>query len=214
MMRSATVRARAEPVKMMGADRERDPHRAGEARKAIGRHALFVDANGALGPREALSLSNRLATEWNVSWFEEPVLSDDLAGLACVRGRAPVGMDIAAGEYGYDIDYFRRMLTAGAVDVLQADVTRCGGDTTFLQVAALCEAHHVDLSGHCASALHLPAACAAPRFRHQEWFHDLVRIEQMLFDGASQPRDGCIRSRPAGHGLVFKFKDAERYRVA
>jgi L-alanine-DL-glutamate epimerase-like enolase superfamily enzyme len=108
------------------------------------------------------------------------------------------------------------MLAGEAVDVQQADVTRCGGYTAFLQVAALCEAYQIDLSGHCAPSLHLPGACAAPRFRHLEWFHDHVRIERMLFDGVPEPRDGFIRpdsSRP-GHGLAFKSTDAERYRVA
>lgn len=204
-------------VKMkVGADPERDPHRVAQARKAIGKHALFVDANGAFNTRQALGLSNRFAAEWDVSWFEEPVSSDDLAGLAFVRAGAPAGMDVAAGEYGYDIDYFRRMLAAEAVDVQQVDVTRCGGYTAFLQVAALCEAHHIDLSGHCAPSLHLPAACAAPRFRHLEWFHDHVRIERTLFDGVAEPCDGFVRpdrGRP-GHGLAFKSRDAERYRVA
>lgn len=203
-------------VKMkVGSDPARDPHRVAEAKRAIGQNTLFVDANGAYGVKQALALANRFAAEWDVGWFEEPVSSDDLAGLSLVRQRAPAGMDIAAGEYGYDIDYFRRMLASGAVDVQQADVTRCGGYTAFLQVAALCEAHHVDLSGHCAPSLHLPVLCAAPRVRNLEWFHDHVRIEQMLFDGAPRPRNGAIRPDPArpGHGLAFKFKDAERYRV-
>ena len=94
-------------------------------------------------------------------------------------------------------------------------MTRCGGISGFMQAAALCEAHHVDLSGHCAPALHLHAACAAPRLRHLEWFHDHVRIEHMLFDGAPEPRDGEIAldfSRP-GFGLVFKKDDAERFRI-
>jgi L-alanine-DL-glutamate epimerase-like enolase superfamily enzyme len=131
-----------------------------------------------------------------------------------VRSRASDTLEIAAGEYGYDLDYFRRMLEAGAVDVQQADATRCGGVTGFLRVAAVCEAHHTDLSAHCAPALHLHAACAAPRFRHLEWFHDHVRIESMLFDGAPAPKNGAIRpdwSRP-GLGLDFKRKDAERFR--
>ena len=152
----------------------------------------------------------------SVSWFEEPVTSDDLAGLAQLRRESPGGMDIAAGEYGYTVDYFETMLAAGAVDCLQADVTRCGGVTAFLSVGALCEAHHIDLSGHCAPALHLHAACAAPRLRHLEWFHDHVRIEHMLFDGAPRPVGGMIRpdlSRP-GHGLEFRAADAARYAVA
>jgi L-alanine-DL-glutamate epimerase-like enolase superfamily enzyme len=124
-------------------------------------------------------------------------------------------MDIAAGEYGYTPDYFRRMLAAGAVDALQADATRCLGVTGFLQVAALCEAHQIDLSGHCAPALHLHAACAAPRLRHLEWFHDHVRIEHMLFDGAPVPRGGVIRPDPSrpGCGLEFRRAEAERFAI-
>ena len=50
----------------------------------------------------------------NVTWFEEPVSSDDLGGLRFLRDRAPAGMAIAAGEYGYDLPYFHRMLEADA----------------------------------------------------------------------------------------------------
>jgi L-alanine-DL-glutamate epimerase-like enolase superfamily enzyme len=201
-------------VKMkIGSDPARDPHRVAAAREAVGEAGLFVDANGAFSAKEALGLAERIA-EYDIGWFEEPVSSDDVHGLALMRSGAPAGMDIAAGEYGYNLDDFRRLLPV--VDVLQADVTRCGGVTGFLQVAALCEAHHTDLSGHCAPALHLHAASAAPRLRHLEWFHDHVRIEHMLFDGAPVPRDGKIApdlSRP-GFGLVLKKRDAERYRVA
>ncbi len=141
--------------------------------------------------------------------------SDDLIGLRLLRKRLPAGMEVAAGEYGYVPQYFRRMLEARAVDVLQADATRCGGITGFLAAAALCEAHHIDLSAHCAPALHLHANCAVLRFRHQEWFHDHVRIEHMLFDGAPVPKDGAIRpdlTRP-GLGLSFKRQDAEQFRA-
>ncbi len=203
-------------VKMkIGTHPDQDPHRVGVARAAIGDHGLFVDANGALTTKQALALADRFVQEAKVSWFEEPVSSDDLAGLRLLRQRVPAPLEIAAGEYGYDADYFREMLSSGAVDVQQADATRCGGITGFLQVAALCDAHHIDLSGHCAPSLHLHVACAAPRFRHLEWFHDHVRIEHMLFDGAPVPQHGTIRpdlSRP-GLGLSFKSSDAGRYRA-
>ncbi len=123
-------------------------------------------------------------------------------------------MEIAAGEYGYTLDYFRRMLDAEAVDVQQADATRCGGITGFMQAGALCEAHHIDLSAHCAPAIHLHAACAVPRLRHLEWFHDHVRIEHMLFDGAPAPRDGVIRPDLSRPGWASSSRqDAERFRV-
>lgn len=204
-------------VKMkIGSRPDCDPERVRKAKRAIGPAALFVDANGAYSVKRALALADVFWQSAQVAWFEEPVSSDDLVGLAELKRRAPSGMDVAAGEYGYDLDYFLRMLADQAVDVQQADVTRCGGYTVFLQVAALCEAFHLDLSAHCAPALHLPVACAAPRFRNIEWFHDHVRIERMLFDGCPIPAGGMIRpdrSRP-GHGLEFKFKDAEGYRVA
>lgn len=201
-------------VKMkIGSEPERDPARVAAAKAAIGAASLFVDANGAYGRRQSRYMAAKFAAHEDVRWFEEPVSSDDLAGLRQVREHAPDHMEIAAGEYGYTLDYFRCMLQAGAVDVQQADATRCGGVTGFLQAATLCEAFHTDLSAHCAPSAHLHLGCAAPRLRHLEWFHDHVRIEHMLFDGASVPKDGVIApdlSRP-GNGLVFKRKDAARY---
>ncbi len=201
-------------VKMkIGRDAKRDVQRVRVAREAIGPAAeLFVDANGAYSRKQAIAQAEIFA-EHNVSWFEEPVSSDDLQGLRLVRDRAPAAMDIAAGEYGYDIFYFRRMLAAGAVDVQQADMTRCGGVTALLQVAALCQAHNLPLSGHTAPALHTHVGCALPGFRNLEYFHDHLRIERMLFDGFPARVKGELRpdlSRP-GIGLDLKRADAERY---
>jgi L-alanine-DL-glutamate epimerase-like enolase superfamily enzyme len=107
------------------------------------------------------------------------------------------------------------MLKALAVDVLQIDATRCKGFTGFLQSAAIATSFGCPLSAHCAPSLHMHVGCAVPNFRHVEYFHDHVRIEQMLFDGFISPKNGNLepdRSRP-GLGLVFKWKDAERYAV-
>lgn len=200
-------------VKMkVGRDKARDPARVRCARSAIGDAALYVDANGAWSRKEALDFA-RTFREAGVVWFEEPVSSDDLSGLRLMRDRAPAGMEIAAGEYGYDHFYFRRMLEAGAVDVLQADATRCCGLTGFLSAAALANAFSTPLSAHTAPALHVHAGCSVPDFRNVEWFHDHVRIEAMLFDGAPRPSHGRIApdlGRP-GLGLVFKDRDAERF---
>ncbi|HEX2569941.1 MAG TPA: enolase C-terminal domain-like protein [Polyangia bacterium] len=203
-------------VKMkVGEHPEADLERVRAARRAIGGEAtLMVDANGAYGRKEALAMAERFA-EVDVRWFEEPVSSDDLEGLRLLHDRAPAGMVIAAGEYGYDLPYFVRMLEAGAVDVLQVDITRCGGVTVFLQAGALTAARSLDLSGHTAPALHVHAACAVPRLRHLEYFHDHVRIENLLLDGTPQPRSGVLRpdvSRP-GLGLELRRADAARYAV-
>jgi L-alanine-DL-glutamate epimerase-like enolase superfamily enzyme len=190
-----------------------DLARVRNVREAVGeRAAIFVDANGRYSRKQALALAEGFAAE-GVAWFEEPVSSDDLDGLRLVRDRAPAGMSIAAGEYGYTPDYFRRMLEAGAVDVLQADATRCGGVTGFLKAAALAEGFGLPLSAHTAPSLHVHLCCAVTPAVHLEWFHDHVRIEAMLFDGALSPVDGRLapdRSRP-GNGLALRAAEAARF---
>ncbi len=191
-------------VKMkIGTHPDQDIGRVRLAREAIGPDTdLFVDANGVYDRKQALAFAERVA-DLGVSWFEEPVSSDDLEGLRLLRDRGPAGMDIAAGEYGYDLPYFRRMLEAGSVDVLQADATRCAGITGFLNIAALCSARSLPLSAHCAPSLHAHVCCAALPVRHLEYFHDHARIEQMLFDGFQGPgrRGACARPDPARNGI-------------
>jgi L-alanine-DL-glutamate epimerase-like enolase superfamily enzyme len=198
-------------VKMkVGRDPSRDEERVRAARAAIGRGtSLFVDANGAYDRKQALKLADRFANH-GVSWFEEPVSSDDLAGLRLLRDRAPDPMQIAAGEYGWDAPYFARMIEAGAVDVLQADATRCGGVTGFLKALALAEAAHLPLSAHCAPSVHLALGCHSRHVAHLEYFHDHARLERLLFDGVEVPRDGALHpdnSRP-GLGLTLKKQEA------
>ena len=203
-------------VKMkIGREPERDVQRMSAARRAIGDDvALFIDANGAFGAKQAVKVAEA-AADFGVTWFEEPVTSDDLDGLWFVRDHAPAGMEIAAGEYGWDQLHFRRLLQAGAVDVLQADATRCAGITGFLAAGALAQAWSIDLSAHTAPHLHAHACCGVARLRNVEYFFDHARIERMLFDGVLEPQDGAMqpdRSRP-GMGIAFKWEDAERYRI-
>jgi L-alanine-DL-glutamate epimerase-like enolase superfamily enzyme len=209
------VKEGAGMVKMkVGSEPAADLERVRAARAAIGPETeLFVDANGAYARKQALGFAARFA-EQDVVWFEEPVSSDDLEGLRLLRDRAPPGMDITAGEYGYDLHYFRRMLAAGAVDVLQPDATRCAGVTGFMQAAALCRCHGLPLSAHTAPALHVHLCCAAETARHLEYFHDHVRIEDMLFEGAPRLSAGALRPDPARPGLGLELRAAEAARYA
>lgn len=173
---------------------------------------MFVDANGGYRAKQAIRLLNT-ASDLDVRWFEEPVSSDDLDGLREVR--AAVLADVTAGEYGYDLYYFRRMCAAEAVDCLQADVSRCGGITEWLRVAAVAAAHGLEISGHCGPHLHAHAAAATPNLRHLEWFHDHVRIESLFFDGTLDPAGGVIHPDPGvpGLGLTLRTADAEPHRI-
>jgi len=136
--------------------------------------------------------------------------------LRLVRDRAPGGIDVAAGEYGWNLPYFQRMLDAEAVDCLQADVTRCGGISGFLRTGALCDARTIDLSAHCAPQISAHACTGVWHLRHLEYFHDHNRIEHLVFDGCLEPEPGGLlrpdRSRH-GCGLTVKEDDIEQWRV-
>jgi L-alanine-DL-glutamate epimerase-like enolase superfamily enzyme len=198
-------------VKMkIGRDAKADRERVRAARKAIGDAELFVDANGAYTRKLAVSQA-RAFEESDVTWFEEPVSSDDLAGLQFIRERTNI--EVAAGEYGYELQYFDEMIPH--VDVLQADATRCLGITGFIKTAALCEAKNIQLSAHCAPSLHAALGCALLPVRHLEYFFDHARIESMLFDGFIAPHEGALQPDPSrpGLGISLKEKDAEKYRL-
>jgi len=200
----------------IGRDKTADPQRVELVREVVGADVeVMVDANGAYTRPEAL-LWSQVFSEQGVTYLEEPVSSQDLAGLAEIRSRVPAGIAIAAGEYGWNMPYFRRMLAAPAVDILQADVTRCGGITNMLRVDGLCKAHNAPSSAHCAPAISAHACCAMETMLNVEYFFDHYRIEGMLFDGTVTPHDGLLtpdRSRP-GLGLELKRADAERYEVS
>ncbi|WP_344617588.1 enolase C-terminal domain-like protein [Dactylosporangium salmoneum] len=198
-------------IKIGGGPEEADHRRIDLARRVLGPdRELYVDANGAYTAKQAI----RMATGFpDVRWFEEPVSSDDVHGLR--RVRESVAADVAAGEYGYDLRYFARL--AGSVDCLQADVTRCGGITDFMRVAALAAAEGLELSGHCAPALHVDVSLATPNLRHLEYFHDHARIESRFFDGVATVVAGGLLHpdlTAPGNGLTFKTGDAEPHLVA
>ncbi|HEU6449217.1 MAG TPA: enolase C-terminal domain-like protein [Verrucomicrobiae bacterium] len=203
-------------VKMkVGRRPEMDASRVAIARSCIADGTqLFVDANGAYSTKQALAFA-QIFSEHNVSWFEEPVSSDDWHGLRFVREHLPPGMEVSAGEYDYDCIQARQKLEIGAVDVLQSDATRCG-ITGFLQASDLCNAFEMPLSSHTAPAVHAHLCCVAPRARHAEYFHDHVRIEQLFFDGATvKHKNGFLQpdlSQP-GLGLEFKKRNAVKFQI-
>jgi len=200
-------------VKMkVGRDPGADVERVRAARAAVGPDVeLMVDANGAWSRKEALRWMDLYAGAYGVSYVEEPVSSEDLEGLRLLRDRGPAGVNVAAGEYGFELPYFERM--AGCVDIQQADVTRCAGITGFLRVDAVCRARSIPFSAHCAPAISAHACCAMETLTHLEYFHDHVRIESMLFDGVLSPDHGYLEpdaSRP-GLGLELRRDAAEEY---
>jgi len=203
-------------MKIGGQPAKKDINRVAFARKIIGdNNELFVDANGAYSVIEALQQASRFG-QYNVTWFEEPVSSDDLKGLYQIRQKCQPELAITAGEYGYDQFYFQKMLTADAVDVLQLDATRCMGITGLIKSYHLAESFHVPVSAHTAPAIHLHPLLTMEKAIHIEYFYDHSRIEDLFFEGNAKVKNGKLlpdSSRP-GLGISLKEKDAESYLVS
>ena len=195
-----------------GHHERRDLERVALARNVIGPDTeLYVDANGGYSTGQAVRVADEMAG-YGVTWFEEPVSSENLAGLAAVRRQ--VLPDVAAGEYSWSLADSARLIDAGAVDCLQLDATRCGGITGFLRGAALAAGHCLQVSAHCAPNLHAHVGAATENLRHIEYFHDHQRIERLLFAGTIDPLGGVLSPDPGppGLGLELRITDAEKYR--
>jgi len=177
---------------------DRDLDRVRRLRELAGDSVdLMVDANGGYSVGQARRVGAEL-DRLGVSWFEEPVSSDDTAGLATLK--SALLCDVAAGEYAADVYDVRALLPV--VDCLQLDVTRCGGYTGWLRGAALAQAHNLQVSAHCAPALHAPVAASIPNLRHVEWFADHARVEPLLVDGTPDVRGGAMHlDDRVGHGM-------------
>jgi len=197
-----------------GTEPAEDLRRVAVARHAIGPTAeLYVDANGGYTVKEATALAERFV-DYGVTWFEEPVSADQLSQLAFVRQH--VSMRVAAGEYGYSPWYFRDMLGSEAVDVLQADATRCLGVSGFLEAGSLAHGFAIPFSAHTAPAIHAQIGCVVPQLLNVEYFYDHARIENLFFDGLPRREGGYLYPDPdrPGFGWELKRPDAEKYRVA
>lgn len=195
-----------------GQQEARDLARTALVRRTVGDDvAVFVDANGGYTSGQARRMG-RAYDDLGVTWFEEPVSSEDLSELASLRW--VLQTDIAAGEYLDGPRAAEQMLSAQAVDCLQLDATRCLGITGWTAGAGIALAHGLQVSGHCGPALHVAVAASIPNLRHLEYFADHARLERMLFDGVTVPVDGAL-PLPDGPGNGYALSgEAERYRTA
>jgi D-galactarolactone cycloisomerase len=123
-----------------------DVARVRTVREAVGPDVqLMVDANQAYAAGEAIQLA-RAIERYDITWLEEPVPPEDLAGYR--RVRASVGIPIAGGEAEYAHYGIRELIAAEAVDILQPDITITGGFTAYRRILALAQAHDMAVCPH------------------------------------------------------------------
>lgn len=161
---------------------------------------LFVDANGFYGHKEAMTLAMSLA-EWNVTWLEEPVSSDDISNMQLLREGFPSTVNLVAGEYCYQISDVLRLLKEKAIDIIQFDATRCEGVTGLLRASHLAYAYNIPVSTHCAPLLHGNLGLCIENLYNCEYFYDHVLIEESYFSSQGEYKSGEFLPAPEQKGF-------------
>jgi L-rhamnonate dehydratase len=147
----------------MGQDAETDVALVREARKGLGdKPDLMIDAGLCFDAKTAIQRA-RAFEQYNPYWFEEPLLPDDYLGYAKLSAASP--LRIAAGEEESERRSFQQLLDVGKIDVVQVDLTRCGGFTEAIKIAAMAADRGVPVVNHgfttylnVAAALHFLAS--------------------------------------------------------
>ena len=162
---------------------------------------LMADANMKWTVEEAVRAARALQP-YDLTWLEEPIIPDDVAGHA--RIIAAGGVPIAAGENLRSLWEFKNYIAAGAVSYPEPDVTNCGGVTSFMKIARLAEAFNLPVTSHGAHdiTVHLLAACPNRSYLEAHGFGLDRYIEHplRLEDGKA-----LAPTRP-GHGVNFDWK--------
>jgi L-alanine-DL-glutamate epimerase-like enolase superfamily enzyme len=202
---------RAVKVKVGRPDAAEDRERLTRIREVLGHLPLMVDANQGWGLEIASRRINALRG-LDLTWVEEPLLSDDIAGHAQLR--RDVETPIAVGENVYSIYQFRDLLVANAVDFVQADIVRVGGITPYMEIAALSQAFNRPMAPHFMLELSAHVLCAVPNAYIAEDIDGgslsalkALRNPVKIVDGFFTPSD------MPGHGLDFDREYMEQHRV-
>ncbi|MCL4535018.1 MAG: mandelate racemase/muconate lactonizing enzyme family protein [Bacteroidetes bacterium] len=194
------------------AERE-DVHRLAAVRKALGDDVeIYIDANNGYYAKQAIYMAREFA-QYNVGWFEEPVLADDIDGLAAVA--AAIDIPVATGEHEYTKYGFKDLITRGGADIVQPDVGRVGGITEWMKVAHLAQAFNLPVAPHAVQTVHLHLACATPNLKVVEYLRVVEDDDKLLFVDFPQQKNGMwspFKDRP-GLGLELNPDTVKKYVV-
>jgi galactonate dehydratase len=170
---------------------------------------LLLEIHRRLAPMHAIDLSHALA-EFEPYWFEEPCQAENVEALAEVRhaGRIPV----VTGEALYTRTDFRRIFRARAVDIINPDVSNCGGILELMYIAAAAETEATAVSPHnynsttVALSATVHAAVCMPNFIITEYFLPFEELGARLCPNLLKPVDGYI-ALPEGPGLGLEIDE-------
>jgi L-alanine-DL-glutamate epimerase-like enolase superfamily enzyme len=206
-------RIKMKVAKDFGRAEEEDLRRLAAVRKAVGDDVeIYVDANNGFYAKQAIGFARRMA-DYDVRWFEEPVLADDIAGLAAIA-RA-IDIPVATGEHEYTKYGFKALLEAGGADIVQPDVGRVGGVTEWMKVAHLAHAYNLPVAPHAVQLVHLHLACCTPNLKVVEYLGVSEETDRIFYTEFPEPKNGMWSPYPdrPGLGLELDPRAVERYSI-
>jgi galactonate dehydratase len=179
-------------------------------RKAVGPDVdLLIDIHRRLAPMHAIELANEIAV-FKPYWFEEPCQVENLEALAEVRAKSPI--PVVSGEAMYGRADFRRLFRERAVDIINPDVSNCGGILEMMYIAAEAESEMIAVSPHnynsttlsLSSTVH--AAACMPNFTITEYFLPYEEFGTVITNNPLVPVNGYI-TLPTGPGLGLDINE-------
>ena len=200
-------------AKDFGRSEREDVRRLAAVRQAVGDEVeVLIDANNGYYAKQAIGMAKRFE-DYNVGWFEEPVLADDIQGLAEIA-RA-ISIPVATGEHEYLKYGFKDLIARGGADIVQPDVGRVGGVTEWMKVAHLAHAFNLPVAPHAFQLVHLHLACATPNLRIVEYLGVSEEGDRVWYTEFPRPKDGWWAPYPdrPGLGLELDPKAVEQYAV-
>ncbi|MDR2392026.1 MAG: mandelate racemase/muconate lactonizing enzyme family protein [Planctomycetota bacterium] len=186
-----------------GRNPNEDLRRVRAVRDAVGPGVgIMLDANNAWTAATAVRFANRVK-ELDIMFLEEPVFADDIPGLA--RYKAGTDLPLATGEHEYTRYGVRDLIVAGAVDILQVDIARCGGFTEMLRIAAMSQAWNLSLAPHGMEHMHMHLLAAVPNGLFLERLFMFEEVADSVFSNPPVPVNGALTlPETPGHGMVLK----------
>ena len=213
MRANVELGARAVKMKIGGATINEDVERVRVAREAVGPDVkLMVDANCAYRHYEAIEIARKMEP-YEVFWFEEPVNPDDYEGHRLVSQSTII--PIATGENEYTRYGFRELIEGRCCDILQPDGLIMGGVTEFMKVAAMAQAHDLQLAPHGNQDVHVHLVAAIPNGLIVEYYRGTTDpMWGQMFEETLQVEDGYVSppDRP-GIGVTLNEEALAPYRI-
>jgi L-alanine-DL-glutamate epimerase-like enolase superfamily enzyme len=193
-----------------GKNPKEDIRRIAAVREAVGPDiGIMIDANNAFTAATAIKLANEIK-ESDIFFFEEPVFADDIPGLA--RFRQGTDIPLATGEHEYTKFGVRDLLSHGAADVVQVDITKCGGVTETMKILALTQAYNVLYAPHGMELMHMHVLSAAPNGLFLERLFMFEEVSDLVFINPPQVKNGVLTlSDDPGMGLKINYDSVKSF---